>query len=528
MRCRAGAATLLLLCALLTGGISSVGASAGPMRRDSLSAFVNRVLPRDLRRSRVPGAVFVMVRGSHVVYARGYGYADAASRIRVNMNTTEFDAGPSSATITTAAVMQLVERGRLALHVNVNRYLRSLKVPVASGKITLSDLLTSTAGFGDIHIGRLAAGATSLEPLASYVRTGVQDQIFPPGHQFSYSPLDASLAGVTLEDVTHIPFASYVEGSIFGPLQMSHSSFAQALPPNLQPKRATGYDTPPNQPPQAAPANYFNLAPGEGMVTSGMDMAHFLIALLSGGRFAHNRILSARTIAVMEAGHFTSYPALPGFPHLPSVAYGFERYWPRGQLFLEATGAVRGFSSTLGLLPSQHVGFFLASNSGNAKYISRFVPRLLDHYLPPGGKPLRHPTFRSLRPAALIPFVGSYWSNQYASNTVEKLRQAVEQMTISAEGTNALVAHFWSGRIVHLRRVARDMFEAGRGNTASFWNFHFHKGQVAWVAAGSNQIFDTVPWYWGTNAQSWFVAVFIAVYLSGLALWIRPRALTPL
>jgi CubicO group peptidase (beta-lactamase class C family) len=59
--------------------------------------------------NREVGLSIALVDGRRVVWTRGFGYADLASRSRVTANTL-FQIGSVAKTLTAAAVMQLVQR----------------------------------------------------------------------------------------------------------------------------------------------------------------------------------------------------------------------------------------------------------------------------------------------------------------------------------------------------------------------------------------------------------------------------------
>src|SRR3546814_20312345 len=94
-------------------------------------------MPYALDRGRIGGAVVVVVRGDGPVLAKGYGFADVASRKPVDPATTLFRPGSVSKLFTWTAVMPQVEAGKLDLDKDVNAYL-DFKIPPYDGKqITL-------------------------------------------------------------------------------------------------------------------------------------------------------------------------------------------------------------------------------------------------------------------------------------------------------------------------------------------------------------------------------------------------------
>ena len=85
-------------------------------------------------------------------WAKGYGQADVTAKSPVTTETL-FQAASISKPVTAFAVMRLVDAGKLSLDEDVNRYLKSWKVPdneFTHGRpVTLRALLSHTSGTGD-------------------------------------------------------------------------------------------------------------------------------------------------------------------------------------------------------------------------------------------------------------------------------------------------------------------------------------------------------------------------------------------
>lgn len=478
--------------------------------------FMAAAMRHDLAAYHVPGIVFVAVHGERIVDSAGVGYADLARHRPMRPGRTVIELGAVSAILTTICVLQLAEQGRVGLHRGVNRYLTGFRVRALDRRpITLASLLTNTAGIASRHIGRRTLDRHGVHRLGAYLAAQLPPQLRPAGAAYSYSAFSFGLAGAVVQDVARRPFARYAAAHLFGPLRMRHSSARQPTPPPLLRAMATGYDVAGGSP-RAAPPEYFNLAPAEGMVATADDMARLLRALLSGGA----PILHRRTVRLLEAKHFSSYPRLRGFPPFPAIAYGFGRYEHNGRLVLEQSGTVRGFSDLLALLPAQRFGIFIAGNTARDSYLFALQRRLLDRYHPAPARPRRYPPDATARPP-LGRFAGSYWSDEYAPDTIEKLRQLVNQVQVSTAGPVTLSAHFWSGGTVRARRVAPLLFQAGGG---TFWAFRRGpRGVVARLIPGGNAVYDRIPWYASTTVQIAYLAILLLIFLSGIAVWvIRP------
>lgn len=107
--------------------------------------FLDGIMPSQLQREDIAGAVIAVVKDGKVIFAKGYGFSDVEKRTPVTADSTLFRPGSISKLFTWTSVMQLSEQGKLDLDKDVNEYL-DFKIPPAFGKpITLKNIMTHTA-----------------------------------------------------------------------------------------------------------------------------------------------------------------------------------------------------------------------------------------------------------------------------------------------------------------------------------------------------------------------------------------------
>src|SRR5215470_3903552 len=106
-----------------------------------LSAFLDGLVPQQIEKADIAGAVVAVVKDGKVLFERGYGYSDAEKKTPVSPQDTLFRPGSISKTFTWTAVMQQVEQGKLNLDADVNQYL-DFKIPAT----TLRDIMTHRSG----------------------------------------------------------------------------------------------------------------------------------------------------------------------------------------------------------------------------------------------------------------------------------------------------------------------------------------------------------------------------------------------
>jgi len=419
--------------------------SSGPEDPEEFRAFIDDFFAREMEEDHIPGAVFLLVKDGRVFYSRGYGFANLERREPVDPDHTVFRVGSNSKTLTAAAVLTLVDEGRLDLDTDVNEYLTSLQVPSTFREpITLRHLLTHTAGLDERLFGQHARTRDDALDLREYLAEHLPPRTMPPGVVVSYNDHGTSLAGLVVEDVSGQRFAQYVADRIFGPLGMTRSSFDVAdLTPVIRAGLATSYrywngrHTPYEY-------DYIQTAPAAGLVTTASDMGRFLIALLNGGQLGGRRILSEPMTGVMLDRQFAHAPRLRG------RAFGFVESDENGVRGLSKDGQATGFLSRIFLLPEADLGFFSSINLSifepgpsfsRANGIHRrLTTAILDRYFMPDSTffdlpeaPAPDPSFDA------DPYVGTYRAMEGSRHTIEKLLFLGNELEVQDGGDGTLL-----------------------------------------------------------------------------------------
>ncbi len=310
MSYRNRAATVVLALLLVT---TAYGRQSGIERTST--AGIDKVLADAVTRGDVPGVVALAVDRRGVVYQGAFGVADARSGRPMTVDTV-FRIASMTKPITSLAVMQLVEQGRLSLDDSAEKYLPQLaKLKVfesfdpKTGDYTLRDakraptvrhLLTHTAGFG---YGFTSPIVRDFKPRAgeSYAAGPL---VFDPGEQWLYST-GIDWGGRIVEALSGKNLEAYFRDHIFGPLAMVDTAYN---PPDDRQRRSTlvhkrrsdgAFEVDPNQP--ATTVTQF--IGGGGLASTGPDYARFLRMLLNDGALDGARVASANTIAIMRRNH---------------------------------------------------------------------------------------------------------------------------------------------------------------------------------------------------------------------------------
>jgi len=274
---------------------------------------VDAVIQQAIQEKQIPGAVLVVGHDGAVVYRKAYGERALEPRREPMTLDTVFDlASLTKVIVTTTAMMQLVEQGKVRLSDPVAKYLPEF---AQNGKddITVRQLLVHFSGLEkDLDLKAAWEGKQTAYGMA--FADAPED---PPGSKFTYSDVNFIVLGALVERVTGETLEEYAERHIFVPLKMTRTRFA---PPTdlgsgwIEKIAPTQYDEHEHMlwgvvhDPTARRMG--GVAGHAGLFSTGDDLAKFAQALLNGG----DGILSALTVEKMTRPEQPpAAPVLRGF-----------------------------------------------------------------------------------------------------------------------------------------------------------------------------------------------------------------------
>lgn len=324
-----------------------------------LDSWLDGYVPHALSVADIPGAVVVVVKDGRILTARGFGYADVASKTKVDPQRTLFRIGSVSKLFTWTAAMQLVEQGKLNLDRDVNDYL-DFRIPPLDGKpVTLRQLMTHTGGFEDTGKSIITYDPRYQPTLDGYLRRWTPKRIFKPGTTPAYSNWGTALTAYIIERTSGQNFDNYLEHHIFQPLGMADTSFRQPLPSRLRASLATGYPSPGI----AKGFEYIGPSAAGSGSSTGPDMARFMIAHLQRGELGGHRILNAQTADMMHQSPLNNVDPASLIPPLNRMELGFFETNVNGHEVIGHLGDVQAFHTSLHLFLKDGVGLYASFNS---------------------------------------------------------------------------------------------------------------------------------------------------------------------
>ncbi len=207
--------------------------TANPLRKAKLLALAPQL--DELHRARLvevgaTGAAVAIVLEGEVVYLRGFGVRDVASKTPVDGDTV-FRIGSVSKGITALAILRLRDQGKLVLDAPAATYLPALRALAGPTKdsppITVRHLLTMTSGLGyDDQWGAVTFGKSDAE-LAAFLARGVSFGS-AAGERYRYSNLGYALLGKIVASVSGKSFEQYAASDVFAPLGLTSRRTSRA------------------------------------------------------------------------------------------------------------------------------------------------------------------------------------------------------------------------------------------------------------------------------------------------------------
>ncbi len=221
---------LWLAFACTAGGQTSVaGGKASGRRSDGQSkvalptralSAVDAVIQQGISEG-IPGAVLLVGHDGQIIYRKAYGHRALEPRPEPMTLDTVFDlASLTKVIVTSTAVMQLVERGKVRMNDPVAKYLPEF---AQNGKedITVRQLLTHYSGLEpDLDLKAAWEGKQT-----AYAMAMAETPVDPPGSKFSYSDVNFIVLGEIVERVSGETLNEYSVKHIFAPLKMMHTQF---------------------------------------------------------------------------------------------------------------------------------------------------------------------------------------------------------------------------------------------------------------------------------------------------------------
>jgi methyl acetate hydrolase len=293
------------------------------------SSAIDASLRGAVERKEIPGVVALVTDKKGVLYESAFGVADVGTGRPLKTDAL-FRIASMTKPVTSVALMQLVEQGKIALDDPAEKYLPELKNPMvvesfdaktgdyklrpASKPATVRNFLTHTSG---LAYPFTSAIWRDFKPRAGETYAFGGPMLFDPGERWHYST-SVDVVGRLVEVVSGQKLEDYFHDHIFVPLKMNDTSYnvAEAKGPRLvaqQQRDGAKMDGPVVlQIPPLVGLTIANPIGGGGLASTADDYGRFMRMILNGGELDGARVLKAETVKLMEQNQIgaVTVPAL--------------------------------------------------------------------------------------------------------------------------------------------------------------------------------------------------------------------------
>lgn len=255
------------------------------------SAALDSAVRVFLRRYDVPGASVTIARKNVVQWERSYGFADLENHTAAN-SATLFRLASVSKTITSVAVLQLVEEGRLQLDAPIQTYVPEF--PNKRYPVTVRSLLAATSGIRGYRGSEYLSSKPYASLLASLSIFAADSLLYEPGTAYTETPYGFTLLGLAVERASGLSFSDYLRRRVFATARMQT---AQPDFPAANVRGRTRFYS------RDATGTIHNAAyvdasykiPAGGLIASARDLVAFGACFLSG------RLISTANVRLMSS-----------------------------------------------------------------------------------------------------------------------------------------------------------------------------------------------------------------------------------
>ena len=290
--------------------IAACGVLLSAQQQSDAAARLNQSLKAAVDRGDVPGVVVIAADRNRIIYQGAFGYRDKGHRVPMTTDTI-FRIASMTKAVTSAAVLQLVEQGRVKLDDPADKFLPAFR------HLQVVDSFSATTGAYTLHAAKRPPTVRELLTHTSglaynFVSATVRDfkprngdtfdagpLIFDPGQRWYYGPSTWWL-GKLVEAASGKTLEAYVHDSIARPLGMRDTGFN--VPPQDQSRVSTlstrEHGVLVEQPPAPIPVVAEFRGDG-GLFSTALDYIHFEQMVLNDGQLNGARIVSPKTIEAM-------------------------------------------------------------------------------------------------------------------------------------------------------------------------------------------------------------------------------------
>lgn len=329
------------------------------------------LIQKKMADEQIPSIAVAVAQNGNIIWEQAFGTADREKGIPATIDTPYYVASVTKS-ITSAALMLLVEHGELNLDAPVNKYLALSKVHSPmwdANAATVRLVATHNAGL-TTYLRKCVVGDNQCKVSTDRAIERYGVLFWPPGDHFDYSNLGYGILDTVIERASGKSYGSFLRDDLFRPLGMQDCFLGMRS--ETKNVAAAQYDSTSHE---RSPMSVSDTPGASSIRCSVHSLALFGMFVLKAHLPKQERILSDKTIDAM----------LNSTVNAPDgEQYGIG-WWVQPNMYgyrnIFAQGGTNDSFAVLQMIPSENIVVAVLANTGTT-FPSTLVEELLSALLP--------------------------------------------------------------------------------------------------------------------------------------------------
>lgn len=386
-------------------------------------ASIDRYITAEMGREHIPGLAVGVYKSGKILLAKGYGLANMELNVPVKPETV-FQSGSVGKQFVSAAVMMLVEEGKMGLDDSIVKYFPN--APPSWKPIRVKNLLSHTSGLAEYESDERTGPKGPFYLRLDFTEDELVKKIeqlpieFKPGEQWDYRNTNYVLLGVMIHKVTGKSYADYLQERIFKPLGMTLTRLISES--DIIPNRSSGYELAGDKiQNQTWVSPTFNSTADGTLYFNVVDLAKWDEALYG------TTLLKQSSLDRI----WTVFPLNNGKPNPGNYGFAWTMDTVNGHKVIEHGGAWQGFTCDISRYVDDRITVVVLTNldAADPDRIAHTIAGLLNPALTP-PPPKEHKEI-SLDPKLLDVYVGRY---RLAPDSILTVTREENRLFVQATG----------------------------------------------------------------------------------------------
>jgi uncharacterized protein (TIGR03435 family) len=384
---------------------------------------IDSYVAEEMKREHIPGLEVGIYNRGQILLAKGYGLANVELNVPVKPETV-FQSGSVGKQFVSAAVMLLVEEGKVGLDDSIVKYFPN--APASWKTILVKNLLSHTSGLAEYETLELRGPRGPFYLRLDFTEDELVEKVealpieFKPGEQWNYRNTNYLLLGVMVHKVTGRFYADYLQEKIFKPWYMTATRLISEK--DIIPNRSSGYEWAVGKlHNQDWVSPTFNSTGDGTLYFNVLDLAKWDEALYGTSLLKQSSLDRIWTV----------FPLNDGKPNPAHYGFGWGIDAVNGHRVIEHGGAWQGFTCDIRRYVDDHLTVVVLANLAGAQTdsIAQMIGGLVNPALMP-APPKEHKEI-AVNPKAFDGYLGKF---ELAPGFIITITRAGDRLFAQATG----------------------------------------------------------------------------------------------